>query len=847
MRRTLPAALVVVAAVVTPAATAAHGAGSSCLSDNETRNSWHHLPLPVTGAHVATDSDDPCVMTAVADDGRSWSTSTGGASWKAGGTIPVHIRAVYRAGLPNDIAIAIPSGQGLYVTNNNGKSWTAATGLTSVTISALTSEPDNREGVWAAGAHTSPVGSVSAPSGSVFSSTDAGSTWVEDARALPIQPTVVARIGAPYDAVFANDTHTDNLWERTDTGSFQPVYSDAVHDEAVGPLKGGGYELYAAGNAGVAVTRDGGTTFSVLTSKAATSIAPEFNHYTSFMYVSKGTVFRSTNTGHTSRAISTGMPGDCNPTSLVGDHGDPTTFLATCGDGSIYRYRSDGSDLSDADAVTQNSQQPSSFLPTPIIPQPMVILGTRNLPNGAGYSASIAFDGTYLYYATSDQRGVLHRIVAATGTAAPDLHLQLKIPVTVMTYDPKRHFMYVNDGEGHNRIITLRTGAVSAPIFSCKSCAAASYSEPMTFDASSDQFIFTYDHADTLQFVSRAGRVIRGCTIVSQTVTAPGENNTSGTPQLAGIVATGDGGVYAEDEDDSTVYRLDTSCHITNEYEHAPVSEAPDENDALACDTLTFSQPAIWIRDAQAGTATAYAVPDGYCALSTLLTVTAPARVITGHPGTVCAVLQRMGTREAIPHEPVQLFVANRLIGNETTDSSGRICASYSPTAEEAGRRSTTASTVSTHARQPIVGTFLGTIAFRPSSAHAEIAALDPGVPVVAPPPPAQLPPAPVAAVAPPVIVAPPAPPVPPAPQPQPLPQAHPGAQPGAAPLGQTGAAFQQESEAEAATAENSSDEFHARTPVSLPDLRIVLPVGLVVAAAVARKRRASRVRSQAS
>jgi hypothetical protein len=64
--------------------------------------------------------------------------------------------------------------------------------------------------------------------------------------------------------------------------------------------------------------------------------------------------------------------------------------------------------------------------------------------------------------------------------------------------------------------------------------------------------------------------------------------------------------------------------------------------------------------------------------------------------------------------------------------------------------------------------------------------------------------------------------------------------------MGQPGAAAEYEQEAEAATANIRTDEFHARpAPAAVPDLRVVLPVGVALAAAVARRRRASRVRSQ--
>jgi len=851
--RLLPASVTLAAVCLTvPFAPTAHGS-ASCLAAAETRNSWHHVPTPVAGASVAADAEDPCTLTAAASDGRTWSSSDGGATWTADGTVPVHVRLAFRDGLPADVVIAVAEGAGLYVSRNDGKTWTAATGMSDVTVAAVASDNSNRAAVWAVGAHTAPVSALGqAPTGSVFSSTDGGSTWVEDARGLPIHPTTVGRVGAPYNAVFANDDKTSELWERSDTGTFAPSYDKPVTSVAVSPLKGGGSELYAAGPNGVVSSRDGGTTFSTMAKTASTYVAPEYNHFTAFLYVSNGIVRRSTTGGRSSHAVNAGLPSDCAPTSLVSDHGDPSTFLVRCDSGATYRYRSDGSDLSDLDTVTSDTSGGGAGSLLPPIPQPMQQLAMRTLPGGQGDSASIAFDGTFLYYARGGQHGVVHRIVAATGAKAPDILMpKFRHAIIALTYDSKRHQLYLAADNSDTLDLSLRTGKLvrlfHGPFNSpCSGCLPGG---SFTYDAGSDEFVWIGDRDISPKFFDRTGRLRRTCTM---SYSGGGLIFTAGATSgsLAAIVASGDGGLYGEDEDDSTVYRLDASCHVTALYQHAAVSEAPNENDAMACDTTSFAQPAIWIRDGEAGTATAYAVPDGYCALATTMTVTAPVSVTTGSAGIVCAHLRRLGTGATLPDMPVQLFVANRLIGASPTDATGSACAPYRPTPEEAGRRSTTAATVSTHQRQPVVGTFLGTKAYRPASARVELAALDPGQPAIVPPP-AVVPPAavqapPVAIAAPPVLVAPPAPPAPPAPQPQPLPQAHPGAQPGAAPMGQPGAAAEFEEEAEAATANIRTDEFHARpAPVVAPDLRIVVPAGVALAAAVARRRRASRVRSQ--
>jgi len=534
--RMIPAAVMLAAASISvPFATLAHG--GSCLAAGETRNSWHRVPTPVAGASVSADADDPCTMTAAAADGRTWSSTDGGASWNAGGTVPARVRMVFRDGLPSDVVVAVPDGAGLYVTHNNGTTWTAATGITDVTIAAIASDDTNRAGIWAVGAHTAPVGALgSAPAGSVFSSTDGGSSWNEDARGLPIHPHSVARIGPPYNAVFADDSNTKELWERDDSGAFTPSYDQPVKSLAVSPLKGGGSELYVAGAQGVVVSRDGGTSYSSMAKGSATNVAPEYNHFTAFLYVAGGNVRRSTNGGHTSRAINTGLPADCAPTALLSDHGDPSSFLLRCESGTTYRYRSDGSDLSDLDTVTVDSYGGGPGILNNLTPKPMDLLGLRHLPNGKGTSASIAFDGTYLYYAKGAQHGLLHRIVAATGAAAPDIPLPgLNQGIISLTYDSKRHRLYLADAVAHTLQLDLRTGKLTklfngpypAP---CSGCFGPTGS--LTYDAGSDEFVFIDDGDGSPKFYDRSGHLRRTCTLSGAAVIGPNNANSS----LAAIV-----------------------------------------------------------------------------------------------------------------------------------------------------------------------------------------------------------------------------------------------------------------------------------------------------------------------
>src|SRR5207248_3160999 len=80
----------------------------------------------------------------------------------------------------------------------------------------------------------------------------------------------------------------------------------------------------------------------------------------------------------------------------------------------------------------------------------------------------------------------------------------------------------------------------------------------------------------------------------------------------AASVPAGDGSVYAQSEDDKTIYHFGRNCELLGVYSHAMFNESSKENDEIACDTVTFGRPAIWLQDARVGLV-AYEVPGGYC------------------------------------------------------------------------------------------------------------------------------------------------------------------------------------------------------------------------------------------
>jgi hypothetical protein len=210
----------------------------------------------------------------------------------------------------------------------------------------------------------------------------------------------------------------------------------------------------------------------------------------------------------------------------------------------------------------------------------------------------------------------------------------------------------------------------------------------------------------------------------------------------------------------------------------------------------------------------------------------------------VCATLRLRSTGAPLGALPVDILVAGRGIGSPVTDAAGRACATYIPVAGDSGEA---AAGKKTSAHQPVLAAFLGTPAYRPSSARRSVLVTSeaPPVPPRALPPLALVHPLQPALAVPIVPPAQPPPPPPNVPQSQPIAQGHPGAQPGA--QGAPGGAMAPEDEEEVAAQSADVAEFRAREDPSLiwPAAAVPLAAGLLLGVVVARRRRESRVRSQ--
>jgi hypothetical protein len=146
--------------------------------------------------------------------------------------------------------------------------------------------------------------------------------------------------------------------------------------------------------------------------------------------------------------------------------------------------------------------------------------------------------------------------------------------------------------------------------------------------------------------------------------------------------------LYIQAEDDATVFRMDSSnCNVLDSFAHRGYSEAVDENDQLACDSITYGdgsyyqqhegdRSVLWIRDTAPNTVSAYWVPDGYCPFPTHVSMQ-DQTVAAGAPIVVCGVLRKANPspHTELADETLALSVDHAQIGSSITGSDGRGCA----------------------------------------------------------------------------------------------------------------------------------------------------------------------------
>jgi hypothetical protein len=847
-----------------------------CANAIELRNQWTAVTVPSgTRDAVAMDQadDDPCVMVATDLHRDAFRSTDGGRTWT---TIhppgdPELVRPVMATLAQHNVALVVApsSGGGLLVSHDSGLTYAKATGLDGVQVVSLRGDRLTSGRVYASvrRATTLPVAVPSqAPalpsSGpSIYVSNDFGGSWTP----LP-GSSAIASANIAVDAVSPNLVWTDNanaaggVWLSDDSGStFVSKDPTATRDVDTSALPGGGAIAVTATAKGVRSSRDGGNSWTAtLDGENVHEVVFEHGHPSATMLVANGTVERSSDSAGSTRDQAKGLPQGCDPHGLTADATEVSTFLVVCAkDGRTYRYRSDGSDL---DYVDDGGPGDATLLFPELPHSEMELLAEHGLPaDDDGQSGAVAFDGQLVYYTDAHDGTRIHRIDASTGSAVPDLVVGFEKKIRGLAYNSLTHVLYVLDDSSVMYSVDIETGKATVLFDATENTQTGTnlgYAS-FTFDATIGMFRAVTDGGGVVYEVNTAGEVEGQCTMPQVLVVRPANgappDASQSTTGAAAVVSSGDGGVYVQMEDNATVVRFDRSCRPLAFFNHRDFSEAPMENDQIACDTNTFDQPAVWLRDAQLRAVVAYAVPGGYCALATTLRVTTSPTVANTESAPICAELRLAGKRTPIAGEAVTMYAGDHEVGTGRTDRTGVACATYhpsdfpehvSPAPPKAGE-----APIDKRDREQVVANYLGTIAYRPARAlgHAVVTTF---VEPLSPPPGRHLPAVPpqtvpeaavVAAPPPPLPVSPPQPP-PPASQPQPLAQGHPGAQPGA--LGQPGAAPHQEDEVEAADqAADVVREFRARAPLPNSTMPVAVVAFTMAAALLEQRRRHSRVR----
>jgi hypothetical protein len=863
-------ALALLAAAVAVGLPAVPGhAAYGCANDVELRNQWTAVPLPHTTGPVAMAQagDDPCVMVATDTHRHVFRTSDGGVHWTAGPTLDADVvRPLTSTLAQGRVALAVAGG-GLLMSTDGGASFGKAAGLDGVEVGRLVGDPTRQARVYATGRQASKIPPGTLPPAvpapptagpSIWLSTDFGSSWNPLPASAAFAASNVSVDPADANLVWADSTSA-GVWESDDGGTtFVSKDTTNARDVDTWELDGGGSVVLAATAKGLRRSVDGGDSWQArLADLDVRELVFETGHPAAFMMVAGGTVHRSANHGKSAHPENEGLPGGCDPRGLVADGSAPSTFLVTCAsDGRVYRYRDDGSDWGWID----DGGDGGGFGLTPRLPHhDMNLLAQLDLPSDKqGESATIAFDGQLLYYAGTPGNGRIHRIDARTGSKAPDLKVGIKTSIRGLTYDSLHHLLYALGNNRSMYRIDLRTSKVKK-LFQDPINTYSGASTSFSYDTAIGRFRAVFEGGGTLYEIDLHGKVVASCEIPAALLYQRSDGGVPGFEDgvvsgPSAVVASGDGGVYVQNEDDTTILRLDRSCQPLAVFSHRTFSEAPLENDQIACDTNTFDVPAIWIRDSEAKAAFAYEVPGGYCALATRLRVTTSPVVANVDRAPVCAELRLAGKDLPVGGEPVSLYVGRHEVGTAKTGANGVACVQYhpadfpehvSPPAPKPG-----AQPIDRRDLEGVVANYLGTIAYRPArgAGHAVVTTFVPPLPLRPLPHPPVLAALPqgaiVAAPPPPLPVAPPQPP-PPASQPQPLAQGHPGAQPGA--LGQPGAAAERQEDVEAADQSADVREFRARSFSPSPVPSSHLPVGVVGFACAAvlleQRRRRSRVR----
>ncbi|MDQ1712815.1 MAG: Photosynthesis system assembly factor [Frankiaceae bacterium] len=733
------------AALGTPFGVAAGSARATCDAVTDAaRGRWARVPTPtgVVLASVESLDRDPCVLVAADEGHGAWRSIDGGTTWrKVAGAPPLTRVLAARLGRPGNGAPAGPvlgvgpaSGTAaaqVFVSADRGAGYAPATAgpgaplladLTAAASGAVDDAP-----VYALGrSAATPVATGTV----LLRSTDNGATFAPVAGAARLLPTTLVVSPADPNEVWVNHLPPGGgggAWVSADGGeTFRQACcaAELVNDVDVVQGTDGVVATLLATDHGLRRSVDGGQSWDTITTAPVTGVRGAAGGSV-VVQTAEGV---SVVTGARAPVPLPGLPATCRPSGLRSGTDAPAVLLVDCAHGT-YRVvlgsadsdRPDGGDGGDdgGPGATPPPPPPPNGSPADLPPpEPMVPLAVRQLPGAAQYGGAVAFDGTRLYY-DAERHGEVGVINVKDGTSAETL--RLGVSVFGMTFDLKRQqliFTTSYDG-GDLQAYDIRTGTLTA--------LGRAPDKAPSYDASIDGLSWVPESGSMLYRAPRATGLDQPRAVC--TITGHSELITSS------YVASGDGGGYVQTEDDATLYRVGPDCRILAVYVHRAYSEANYENDSLPCDAQTFfPKTAIWVRDTAVHTATAFAVPAGYCPMASRLTLTAPATIGAHTATTVCATLANAVTGVRAAGRVVTLRADGALLGRTALDAAGTGCVPLA--AGGPGKIALTAAFAGDSSLYAARAT--GTIAVPGSAA----------VPLVRPVPPLPQPPAPPAAPA---------------------------------------------------------------------------------------------------
>ncbi|HEX8002098.1 MAG TPA: hypothetical protein VF519_05335 [Mycobacteriales bacterium] len=731
------------------------GGPKACGLDALPRDAWFWVKPP--GQAIWTMGmvgDDPCHLVASSpmEIARS---DDGGQTWKSVLTSASALGRVYSEQMEGAVVVPERGGEHVHVSTDGGRTFVkrgftgglpvgqARSQIVGVTVGAgrlyVARRPVNVNGTPIAVASTATVFAGAVEAGSDLQPVSETGTMQPVALAFDEEGGVVViadERAAPLGGVWMYGTGT--------TAIEQAYATSGIKDVVVSPLKGAGRVIYAATDHGLFNSVDGGGGWGPSSSDAVDTARPEWGEpgvLFALLRAANGRPSISTDAGESFKARETGLPAFCQANSLQRSTDVPSVFLLTCRDGNVFRYLSSGADF--VGAMPPDGGPPSPGTRTPdnqFRPRFRVIemepLKSWQIEDVRTESGSIGFDGENLYYgdihaADSEEEGedppppqepgytcwnttfstTVHRMNARTGKRLPSV----KTNVQTFSVDVDRDTRTLFVQDGYTTFRGRLAGGKLAKQWTVNG------QEPSCVQYSWDPTLkvfwgFSHGGSD-IYLVEPDGSLASHCTW--------GDNGNNGIVYVgntslsggAAIAAAGDGTAYLELEDDATVVRLSRRCGLQAIFRHPVYSEVQAENDAITCDTNSFQQSAIWIRDGDRRTVTAYEVPGAYCPLPTVITVTGPAKLNILGQALVCSTL-RLPWGPPVAGVDVALFADSIPLGIGRSDARGKVCATYVPAVDHSPLGPSAG-------RKPLQAVFLGTRAFRAAKARGALTVLD--------------------------------------------------------------------------------------------------------------------------